>query len=62
MSLRPLGSTALAVAITATVSAGEIRGRVLVDGKPDATLTVRALAFASGMAALTTVLAWLAAF
>jgi protocatechuate 3,4-dioxygenase beta subunit len=45
MSLRPLGATALAVAITATVSAGEIRGRVLVDGKPDATLTVRALPF-----------------
>ena len=36
MSLRPLGCTALAVAIAATVSAGEIRGRVLVDGKPDA--------------------------
>jgi hypothetical protein len=45
MSLRPLGCTALAVAITATVSAGEIRGRVLVDGKPDATVTVRALPF-----------------
>ena len=45
MSLRPLGCSALAVAIAATVSAGEIRGRVLVDGKPDATVTVRALPF-----------------
>src|SRR5262245_50863769 len=53
MSIRPLG-LALAVAATTTSAApamaGEIRGRVLVDGKPDATVVVRALPFEDAFA------------
>ncbi|HVQ23773.1 MAG TPA: hypothetical protein VMV01_01275, partial [Planctomycetota bacterium] len=48
MSLRLVGCTAVGVALAAALPAGEIRGRVLVDGKPDATVTVRALPFEDG--------------
>src|SRR5262245_63341298 len=48
MSLRLVGCTAVAVALAAALPAGEIRGRVLVDGKPDATVTVWALPFEDG--------------
>jgi protocatechuate 3,4-dioxygenase beta subunit len=49
MSLRLL-SFALLAALAAPASAGEIRGRVLVDGKPAAGVTVSALPFEDGFA------------
>ena len=51
MSFRLLSSAAVLVALAATAPAGEIRGRVLVDGKPAAGVAVAALPFEDGFAA-----------
>ena len=48
MSFRKLARAVAWTASCATASAGEVRGRVLVDGKPDASLTVQALPFEDG--------------
>jgi len=48
---RSLSSLALLAVLAATSSAGEVRGRVLVDGKPAAGVTVSALPFEDGFAA-----------
>ncbi len=53
MSIRKLvcaASSAACCAAAVLASAGEIRGRVLVDGKPDATVVVRALPFEDAFA------------
>ena len=48
---RVLPSLALLAAVAATAAAGELRGRVLVDGKPTAGVTVSVLPFEDGFAA-----------
>ena len=48
ISFRPLPLSVLLFSIAASVSAGEIRGRVLVDGKPAASVTVAVLPFEDG--------------
>ena len=51
MPFRLLSSVAVLVVLAATAPAGEIRGRVLVDGKPAAGVAVAALPFEDGFAA-----------
>jgi protocatechuate 3,4-dioxygenase beta subunit len=51
MPIRLLSSAAVLVALAATAPAGEIRGRVLVDGKPASGVVVAALPFEDGFAA-----------
>jgi protocatechuate 3,4-dioxygenase beta subunit len=48
MCFRPLARAAVLLTIAASVSAGEIRGRVLVDGKPAASVAVAVLPFEDG--------------
>ncbi len=48
MSIRPLARAVALAAIAASSQAGEIRGRVLVDGKPAAGVAVAVLPFEDG--------------